>query len=63
MNYYYHPILGLQYTNIGDYFIIDIANIPQEFDVDYWLKHLFEKGVKFTDSVEKVLKITGYNLG
>ena len=29
MNYYYHPILGLQYDYLGDLFLIDIDCIPE----------------------------------
>lgn len=46
MNYYYHPILGLQYTNIGSYYVIDIAKLP-EFDKDLWTKYIYEYGTQF----------------
>ena len=28
MNFYYDPILGLQYTYLGDLFLIDIEMLP-----------------------------------
>jgi hypothetical protein len=63
MNYYYDPILGLQYTLLEGFFIINIDAIP----IDYWLKILKETNISYTDSfpdrgVEYFFNITDYKL-
>ena len=54
MNFYYHPILGLQYDNLGVVIILDIENIPREVDLNDALKNIqyaFSKiGVRLYDS-------------
>lgn len=69
MNFYYDPILGLQYTYLGDLFLINIDSIPQnfEFDAEQWIKYIRETGVQpITPSeypiIERVLNITEYRL-
>lgn len=69
MNYYYDPILGLQYDYLGELFLIDIEMIPQdtEFNIEYWIKYINQTGVMLVDSVEtpiieKFLNITNYKL-
>jgi len=66
MNFYYDPILGLQYNLLSGFFIINIDAIPKLNGED-WLK-LFEETCVFpTDpsshnSVEYIFKITDYRL-
>jgi hypothetical protein len=69
MNYYYDPILGLQYDYLGELFLIDIDMLPQdtEFNIEYWIKYINQTGVMLLDSVsspiiERVLNITNYKL-
>lgn len=69
MNFYYDPILGLQYDCLGDYCIIDIEMLPQniKFDIEEWMKYLKDIKVQLYDTVrstpiEKILKITDYKL-
>ena len=54
MNFYYHPILGLQYDNLGVVIILDIENIPREVDLNNALKNIqyaFSKiGVRLYDA-------------
>ena len=73
MNFYYDPILGLQYTYLGDLFLIDIDAIPildfTNFNIEDWIKHFPQMGVKLVDTteaqypiIERVLNITEYRL-
>lgn len=47
INFYYDPILGLQYNNLGEFFTIDLECLPQDtkFDSELWLKHIREVGL------------------
>jgi hypothetical protein len=38
MNFYYDPIRGLQYTNLGELFLIDLNVIPNDFNVEKFIK-------------------------
>lgn len=60
MNFYYDPILGLQYTYLGNLFLIDIAMLPQNFDIEENIKLLVESIKK--PYIERVLNITEYRL-
>lgn len=69
MNYYYDPILGLQYDYLGELFLIDIDMLPEEikFDSERWIKCIKEMGVMLLDTTEssmiqRVLNITNYKL-
>ena len=69
LNYYYDPILGLQYTYLGEMIILDIESIPEDikFDVDQWIKYLKETKLYLleytsTPAFEIVGKITDYQL-
>lgn len=66
MNLYYHPILGLQYTLLGETFIVDIAEIPKGFKVEEfitdWKKYSMESGISFQGSVENYLNVTTKDL-
>jgi len=69
LNYYYHPILGLQYDYLGELFLIDIECIPQniKFDTEQWIRYLKETRVQLMDACstpcfEIVGKITNYKL-
>ena len=68
MNYYYHPILGLQYDYLGEMFLIDIDCIPEsDFDVEKWMYYMRNIGVQLVEPssepcVELVGQITDYRL-
>lgn len=70
MNFYYNPILGLQYTYLGDLFIIDIEMLPQNFNemtTEDIFKMFIQQKVQWVDSIESpfieiVLNITEYRL-
>lgn len=69
MNFYYDPILGLQYNYLGDLFLIDIEMIPQnyKFDAEKWIKYMREIGIQKVESykspiIETILNITNYKL-
>lgn len=60
MNFYYDTILGLQYTYLGEYFLIDVAMLPQNFDTEENIK-LLVKSIK-KPYIERILNITNYKL-
>lgn len=68
MNFYYDPILGLQYTNLDSAIILDIEAIPPSlFDFEKWMWYLKEMGVGMFQpledcSVEITGQITEYKL-
>lgn len=69
LNYYYDPILGLQYDYLGEIIILDIEAIPDDikFDIDQWIKYLKETKLYLleatnTPAFEIVGKITDYQL-
>lgn len=69
MNFYYDPILGLQYDYLGELFIIDLYCIPQDikFDTDMWMKYIKQIGIQVLEPssepcVEIVGQITQYKL-
>ena len=61
MNYYYHPILGLQYDYLGNLFLIDINCIPEsDFDVEKWMYYIRNIGVQVVEpSYEPYTKVVG----
>ena len=66
MNFYYDPILGLQYDYLGDFYRINFINLP-EVNIEDMLKLLSEMGVMVVDSspkveIEQVLNITEYKI-
>ena len=67
MNFYYDPILGLQYNYLGELFIIDLANIPKDFTLDEFIKEWrrFESmsimPIQYS-SIEVVGQITQYKI-
>ncbi len=66
MNFYYDPILGLQYTYLGDLFLINIDAVPQ-LDVKKWTELIRQTGmypIVPTEHpiIERVLNITEYRL-
>ena len=69
MNFYYDPILGLQYNYLGELFNIDLACIPEniDFDADMWMKYVRQRGIHILEPssepcVEIVGQITQYKL-
>jgi hypothetical protein len=48
MNFYYDPILGLQYTTLEELFLTDLLCLPQDikFDTELWLKYIREMGIQ-----------------
>ena len=63
MNFYYDPILGLQYTTTTLY-LMDIEMLPEKLDIDNFLKECqkFQTCLGFISSthsgVEPILNIT-----
>ena len=53
MNFYYDPILGLQYDYLGDFFIVDIASIP-ELDLKETLNLINRMGILIVDTYPKM---------
>jgi hypothetical protein len=51
MNFYYDPILGLEYDCLENLILLDIEVLPEnfKFDLEYWLKHVNEIGVYLVD--------------
>lgn len=66
MNFYYHPILGLQYTGLAPIFEIDLCVIPEDLNIEEFIKkwkyYNDNKGLMFTDGVHIHSEITNYNL-
>jgi hypothetical protein len=65
MNYYYDPILGLQYDFLGNWIVIEIEALPKnlEFDVTLWKKYTNQKGISLLNTKpEELVKITDYML-
>ena len=67
MNFYYDPILGLQYDCLGELFIIDLERIPQDLNLYEFIKEWKKfASVDITpieySSVEIVGQITQYKL-
>lgn len=69
MNFYYDPILGLQYDYLGGLFSIDLNCIPKdiEFDTEYWIKYMKQIGIQIVEPnyepcVEIIGQITEYKL-
>lgn len=66
MNFYYDPILGLQYDYL-EYLnlIIDTDSIPK-IDVEEWFKMINEIGIMFVDTspqrIETLELITNYKI-
>jgi hypothetical protein len=66
MNFYYDPILGLQYNLLPGFFTINI-DVFQKLDAEYLIKFIEETGVFPTESfpgkgVEYIFEITNYRL-
>ena len=61
MNIYYHPILGMQYTLLGENFIIDISEIPPNLNVKGVIER-FNKCGENPAIKEIFLEITNYDL-
>lgn len=67
MNFYYDPILGLQYNYLGELFIIDLNCIPQDINLEEFIKEWKKSAsVSITpiqySSVEIIGRITEYRL-
>jgi|GEM_PF-5079102 len=68
MNFYYDPILGLQYTDLGVYLEIDVCTIPSDFNIEEFIdtwKSYEQQGLMWIDSsidCQPFIKITDYNL-
>ena len=51
MDFYYHPILGLQLTFSTCFFVLDIDSIPESMTADECIKILQKTGVEFLQSI------------
>lgn len=62
MNFYYDPILGLQYTYLGDLFLIDVDALPQVSE-EVILKYIRQAGIyQNNPTIERILNITNYKI-
>ena len=65
MNFYYDPILGLQYTVLCFMLIVDIKDIPKDLNLEEFYKkwHYFneELGINLCNA-QRYFEITNYNL-
>lgn len=68
MNFYYHPILGLQYTYLGNEIILDINCIPNDLKIDEfihkWKEYASKTGISLVNpqAIEIRPIITEYKL-
>jgi len=65
MNFYYDPILGLQYDYLGHYIIMDIEELPKDIDFSLLFEIMSEQGISIVESLpsyENYCKITNYQL-
>lgn len=65
MNYYYHPLLGLQYDFLGNWIVLDLEGLPNtlKFDVELWKKYVNQTGISLlVPKAEELVKITDYML-
>ena len=55
MNFYYDPVLGLQYSfdDNQSFCIIDLAMLPKDFDINEWMYHWRKTGIPIYNSVPK----------
>ncbi len=56
MFFHYHPILGLQYLTFEDASILvyPVAQIPEDFDVDEFMKRWKTQGIILLNSTPEV---------
>ena len=62
MNFYYDPILGLQYTFLGALFTIDLKCVPKDvkFDTEMWMKYIKQMGISILEpQIEPCTDIIG----
>lgn len=69
MNFYYDPILGLQYTFLDMLYSIDLRYIPEDvkFDIEMWIKYAKEINISILQPqtepcIEIIGQITQYKL-
>ena len=63
MNFYYCPIRGLRYSYLGELYSIDISVIPQNMDIEDFLKDWkINWDTKFDtpSGVEVIGRVTNY---
>lgn len=48
MNFYYDPVLGLQYNSIRTIYIIDISVIPKNFNIEKFIQEWLKQSCKLT---------------
>lgn len=67
MNFYYNPILGLQYNYLGEIIIFDLKNLPEDMCVEkfledwrYWSNQMGILPLELYSSVEIIGQITEY---
>ncbi len=57
MNFYYHPVLGLQYSS-SDYFIMEVNLLPKiEMSIEKAIEILNKTGIIFSDSSIKSVEV------
>lgn len=65
MNYYYHPILGLQYDYLGELFLVNIDSLSElDFDLEKYMYYM--NNIQLVEPsknyIEVVGQITDYRL-
>jgi hypothetical protein len=64
MNFYYDPILGLQYDYLGDLFIIDIVSAPKS-TIEKLLQLISQLRIIFLETslqIQQIVNITDYKI-
>lgn len=59
MNFYYHPILGLQYSSLEEIFVIDMRDLPEGVNLKTFIKNfktLFNNGI-YDDTLDAIPNI------
>jgi hypothetical protein len=58
IEYYYHPILGLQYSYHEPILVIDMCEIPEEVTlgefISNWKNLTMSHGIEFTDAITQL---------
>ena len=69
MNFYYDPILGLEYTYLGETIQFDIKSLPEDLNIEQFLEEwkrncniYLYTGINFYPQVETIGNITNYKL-
>jgi hypothetical protein len=69
MNFYYDPILGLQYDYLGEIIQFDVESLPEDLNIQHFLEEwrrtyniYLDAGIRIYPEVEIIGSITNYKL-